>query len=100
MHCGGQRRRRAIVTRLERGTATVGVLAAPFQISRPAISKHLDVLEHAGLIRRVRVGRESRCRLNAAALKPVDTWVSRYRRHWTERLDALVEYLENEESTS
>ncbi|MGH7469079.1 MAG: ArsR/SmtB family transcription factor, partial [Longimicrobiales bacterium] len=48
--------RRAIVTRLERGTATVGVLAAPFQISRPAISKHLDVLEHAGLIRRVRVG--------------------------------------------
>jgi DNA-binding transcriptional ArsR family regulator len=74
----------------------VDALAAPFRISRPAISKHLDVLEQAGLIRRVRVGRESRCQLNAAALKAVDTWVERYRRHWTERLDALAEYLEKE----
>ena len=90
--------RRAIVTRLDNGSTTVGALAAPFQMSRPAISKHLDVLENAGLIRRVRVGRENRCELKAAALKPIDAWMSRYRQHWTERLDALAEYLENEET--
>src|SRR5687767_10276577 len=89
--------RRAIVSRLERGQATVGELAAPFEVSRPAISKHLDVLEAAGLVTRTRVGRESHCRLNINALRPVDRWVQRYRIHWTERLDALVDYLESEE---
>jgi DNA-binding transcriptional ArsR family regulator len=91
------RTRRALVQRLERGEATVGELASPFEMSRPAISKHLDVLEHAGLVMRIRAGRESHCRLRPAAMKPIDSWIARYRQHWTQRLDALADYLENEE---
>jgi DNA-binding transcriptional ArsR family regulator len=89
--------RRAIVARLERGEVTVGELAAPFEMSRPAISKHLDVLEDAGLVRRVRVGRENWCRLQPAQLRPIDRWVSRYRLYWNEQLDVLSDYLEQEE---
>ena len=88
--------RRAIVTRLEQGEARVVDLAAPFEMSRPAISKHLDVLEQAGLVRRMRSGRENWCRLQAKPLRAIDQWVSRYRLHWTERFDALTDYLENE----
>lgn len=90
--------RRALVRRLERGATTVGDLASPFEMSRPAISKHLDVLEHAGLVVRVRAGRETHCSLRPTALKPVDSWIARYRQHWVHRLDALADYLENEEN--
>lgn len=88
--------RRAIVARLERGGARVGELAAPFAISRPAISKHLDVLEHAGLVRRVREGRENWCQLQPVQLRAIDDWVSRYRLYWNEQLDVLTDYLEQE----
>lgn len=86
--------RREILGRLAQGAATVGELAQPFRVSRPAISKHLRVLERAGLVRRERVGRTSRCVLNAMALREAAAWVDYYRAFWTEQLDALAFYLE------
>jgi DNA-binding transcriptional ArsR family regulator len=88
------RTRRAILGRLASGEATVGELARPFRVSRPAISKHLRVLEQAGLVRRERDGRISRCALDAAALKEAAEWMNTYRVFWTGRLDALADYME------
>ena len=88
--------RRAIVARLARGDATVGELARPFAVSRPAISKHLRVLEKAGLVRRTPEGRISRCELDAAPMREAADWVERYRVFWEGRLDALSRYLEAE----
>lgn len=90
--------RRAIIRRLARGDATVGELARPFRVSRPAISQHLRVLERAGLVRRRRDGRLSRCRLDAAALREAGAWVERYRPFWTGQLDALARYAERARS--
>ncbi|MGQ0642083.1 MAG: ArsR/SmtB family transcription factor [Gemmatimonadaceae bacterium] len=90
--------RRAILSQLARGAATVGELADPFAVSRPAISKHLRVLERAGLVRRTRDGRTSRCRLDAAALNSAAEWFDRQRAFWTERLDALKRYAEQQQS--
>ena len=87
--------RREILSRLAVGDATVGELAAPFEISRPAISKHLRVLERAGLIHRTRDGRVRRCSLEAAPMREAAEWVERYREFWEDRLDALAAYLEN-----
>jgi DNA-binding transcriptional ArsR family regulator len=86
--------RRAILGRLARGEATVGELARPFRVSRPAISKHLRVLERAGLVRRARDGRISRCALDATRLREAADWVECYRAFWTGRLDALARYAE------
>jgi DNA-binding transcriptional ArsR family regulator len=86
--------RRAILARLAAGEATVGELAAPFAVSRPAISKHLRVLERAGLVRRSRDGRLSRCELDADPMKDAAEWVERYRSFWEGQLDALSRYLE------
>ena len=88
--------RRRILTRLARGEATVGQLARPFAVSRPAISKHLRVLERAGLVRREAAGRYSRCRLDADPMREAAEWVERYREFWDPRLDALSRYLEGE----
>lgn len=77
--------RRAILGRLARGDTSVGELARPFRVSRPAISKHLRVLERAGLVRRAREGRISRCMLDAAAMREAAEWVDRYRAFWTGR---------------
>lgn len=88
--------RRAILSRLREGEATVSEIAEPFDMSRPAISKHLNVLEEAGLVRRIPDGRVNRCRVDPEALKPASDWVERYRRHWEGRLDALADYLEKE----
>ena len=88
--------RREILSRLADGDSTVGELAAPFEVSRPAISKHLRVLERAGLVRRTPEGRVSRCRLDAAPLREAADWVETYRRFWEDRLDALARYLEAE----
>ena len=85
--------RRAILERLADGAATVGELAEPFEMSLPAISKHLKVLENAGLISRGRDAQWRPCQLDAGPLKEVADWVGRYRRHWEERLDRLDEYL-------
>ena len=87
--------RRAILARLARGDATVGDLARPFRVSRPAISKHLRVLERAGLVQRAREGRESRCELDADALRDAADWIDRYRAFWTGRLDDLQRYMES-----
>lgn len=86
--------RRAILEKLARGDRTVGELASPFDISRPAISKHLRVLERAGLVRRTPEGRISRCALDAEPLREAADWVEAYRDFWEGRLDALARYLE------
>ncbi|MGE3856939.1 MAG: ArsR/SmtB family transcription factor [Dehalococcoidia bacterium] len=87
--------RRAILGRLAAGEASVTEIAAPFAISLPAISKHLKVLERAGLISRTREAQWRPCRLEPVALKEVDDWVERYRALWEERLDRLGEYLDD-----
>jgi DNA-binding transcriptional ArsR family regulator len=86
--------RRAILARLARGQATVSQLAEPFQVSLPAISKHLRVLESAGLLTRAIDGRVHHCRLAPAPMKNVADWISRYRVFWDSQLDALAEFLE------
>ena len=85
--------RRAILARLALGETTVAELAEPFEISGPAISKHLKVLERAGLIARGREAQRRPCRLKAAPLKDVADWVGRYRRFWEQSFDRLDSYL-------
>jgi DNA-binding transcriptional ArsR family regulator len=85
--------RRAILARLALGETSVGELAKPFDISGPAISKHLKVLERAGLIARGREAQWRPCRIEPRALKSVDDWLERYRRFWEERFDRLDVYL-------
>jgi DNA-binding transcriptional ArsR family regulator len=85
--------RRAILARLALGQTSVSELAKPFDISAPAISKHLKVLERAGLITRGREAQWRPCKLEPRALRGVDDWLERYRRLWEERLDRLDEYL-------
>ena len=85
--------RRAILARLVSGEASVTQLAEPFEMSMPAISKHLKVLEHAGLIARGRDAQWRPCRLEAAPLKNVADWVEHYRRFWEQSFDRLDDYL-------
>lgn len=85
--------RRAILARLAMGECTVTELAAPFDMSMPAVSKHLRVLERAGLVARGREAQWRPCRLEAAPLKEVADWVERYREMWEQRLDRLDRYL-------
>jgi len=85
--------RRAILARLALGQTSVSELAKPFDISGPAISKHLKVLERAGLITRGREAQWRPCRIEPQALRGVDDWLERYRRLWEERLDRLEDYL-------
>ena len=82
--------RRAIVERLAGGEATVGELARPFDVSLPAISRHLRVLDDAGLITRRREGRNQRCRLAADPLGEALEWIARHGAFWEERLDSLA----------
>jgi DNA-binding transcriptional ArsR family regulator len=81
--------RRAILDRLARGSARVTDVAEPFAISLAAVSKHVQMLERAGLVRRVRRGREHTLTLDARPLRQVARWTSRYERFWNERLDRL-----------
>jgi DNA-binding transcriptional ArsR family regulator len=85
--------RRAILGRLAEGDATVNQLAEPFPISVQAVSKHLKVLERAGLVARGREAQWRPCRLDPAPLKDVAAWVERYREMWEQRLDRLDDYL-------
>ena len=85
--------RRAILARLTLGETSVSELAEPFDISGPAISRHLKVLEHAGLIARGREAQWRPCRIELNALKGVDAWLEEYRRLWEQRLDRLEDYL-------
>jgi DNA-binding transcriptional ArsR family regulator len=85
--------RRAILARLASGEASVTQLAQPFEMSMPAISKHLKVLERAGLIARGREAQWRPCRLEAAPLKDAADWVEEYRRFWEQSFDRLDDYL-------
>src|SRR5881628_1169907 len=85
--------RRAILARLARGEATVTELAAPFDMSLPGISKHLKVLQRAGLIEQGRHAQWRPCRLQAEPLRDVADWIGQYRRHWEESFDRLDAYL-------
>ena len=85
--------RRAILARLSQGQATVNELAEPFDISLPAISRHLKVLEAAGLIRRGRKAQWRPCQLNAEPLRQVDGWLGRYRKFWEGSFDRMDAYL-------
>src|SRR6185437_14556283 len=85
--------RRAILARLALGEVSVGELAEPFDMSLPAVSKHLKVLEHAGLISRGRDAQYRPCKLEPMALKSIDDWLEEYRRLWEQRLDRLEAYL-------
>lgn len=91
--------RRAILARLAKGEATVTELAAPFDLSLPAISKHLRVLQRARLIEQGRQAQWRPCRLNPAPLRDVADWIGQYRKHWEdsfERLDAYLRELHDE----
>jgi len=90
--------RRAILKRLATGETTVTELAAPFDMSMPAISKHLKVLERAGLIKRGRDAQWRPCRLNPKPLQEVADWVEQYRQFWEQSLDRLEEYLRDLQS--
>ena len=92
--------RRAILARLASGEASVTELAQPFEMSLPAVSKHLKVLERAHLIERGRHAQWRPCRLKAEPLRDVADWVARYRQHWEESLDRLDEYLQELQTTT
>jgi DNA-binding transcriptional ArsR family regulator len=91
--------RRAILARLSSGEATVSELAAPFDLSLPAVSKHLKVLQRAGLIEQGRQAQWRPCRLRAERLHDVADWVGQYRRHWEASFDRLDDYLRTLQQT-
>jgi DNA-binding transcriptional ArsR family regulator len=92
--------RRAILERLSSGEATAGELAQPLQMSWPAVTKHLRVLEKAGLLHRRREGRHHVLTLESEPMKKADAWIATYRRFWEGGLDALADYLERGVSKS
>jgi DNA-binding transcriptional ArsR family regulator len=87
--------RRAILARLSAGEASVGDIAKPFAMSGPAVSKHLKVLERAGLISRGREAQWRPARLEAGPLKAINEWLEHYRRHWEQSFDRLGDYLKD-----
>jgi DNA-binding transcriptional ArsR family regulator len=91
--------RRAILARLAKSEAQVTELAEPFGISLPAVSKHLKVLENAGLIQRHKDGRVHRFTVNPAPLRSAQSWIDHYQRFWTQQLGSLGDYLEPTTST-
>lgn len=92
--------RRAIVVRLAEGEASVSELAAPFDVSLPAVTKHLAVLERAGLLEHRKEGRVRHCRLVASPLKVADDWLSAYRVFWEMRLNSLADHLSSRKESS
>ena len=92
--------RRAILARLASGDAVVSELAEPFDMSLPAISKHLNVLEKAGLLLRHKDGRIRRCELVAGPLESAADWIQFYRQFWDSQLDSLADYLESHKKPS
>jgi DNA-binding transcriptional ArsR family regulator len=92
-HAVAHEARRDMLERLVAEDLTIGALAEPFEMSFPAASKHVRVLESVGLIERTVEGRAHRCRLRAATLEPASAWLQPYERYWTERLDALEDVI-------
>jgi DNA-binding transcriptional ArsR family regulator len=91
--------RRAMVERLSRGAASVSELARPFAISLPAVVQHLQILEASGLVRSEKVGRVRTCRVEPAALRPVEQWIAERRQTWERRFDRLGEILAGQADT-
>jgi DNA-binding transcriptional ArsR family regulator len=87
--------RRAILERLSFGDSSVSELAAPFDVSLPAISKQLRVLERAGLLTQQKDGRVRRCRLEAQPMKEAVEWIAQYQKFWEDKLESLANFLEN-----
>ena len=85
--------RRGILARLSTGEATIAELAKPFKVSAPAITRHMRILEEAGLLSRKKQGREHYCRLEQKRMKEAEAWIEDHRKFWNERLDALERYL-------
>jgi len=92
--------RRAVLARLAAGESSVSELAAPFRISLPGFSKHLQVLERAGLVSTAKDGRVRRCRLEAEAMQSAAEWIEHYRAFWEDQFDALAKHLAESESDS
>jgi DNA-binding transcriptional ArsR family regulator len=92
-HALGDRTRRALLARLTEKPAMITELAEPFAISLPAVSKHIRVLEDAGLVSRTVEGRIHRCAFEPGPLRNADEWLRRYRRFWTENLESLARYV-------
>jgi DNA-binding transcriptional ArsR family regulator len=90
--------RRAILARLSHGGTTIGELAAPFNMSKPAITKHMKILERAGLINRRVQGRKHQCTLSTSGLRTAEDWINFHRSFWESRFDALDSLLIQEES--
>ena len=88
--------RRGILERLAKGETSVAELGRPHDVSAPAISKHMHLLEEAGLVSHSKIGREHRCRLEEAKLRHAQAWIERHCQCWNERLDALENYLREE----
>jgi len=89
--------RRAILARLTEGSTTVGELAKPFNISKPAVSRHMKILERAGLIDRVVHGRQHTCSLSTIGLQTAEDWINFHRKFWESRFDALENLLKEQE---
>ncbi len=85
--------RRGILARLSTGEASIGELAEPFKVSAPAITRHMKILEEAGLLSRKKLGREHRCRLEQKRMKQAQQWIASHRKFWNDKLDALELYL-------
>lgn len=90
--------RRGILARLAQGSTTIGELSAPYEISKPAISKHMKILENAGLIERRISGRQHQCTLTTAGLKTAEEWLNFHRKFWESRFDALTDLLQQEKT--
>lgn len=86
--------RRRMIARLSKGPATIGELGHPFSISKPAVTRHVKVLESAGLIQRRRDGRVHRCTLNKKPMRQAEEWIERHRKFWEDTLDNLAKYLD------
>lgn len=95
-HALADRTRRALLSRLRRGGASISELASPFEMSLPAVSKHVRVLERAGLVQRSVEGRVHRCTIDAAPLEDIQAWVEHYRVFWEDTLAALAQHVEEE----
>lgn len=92
----GDRTRRAILARLAERPHMITELADPFAMTLPGVSRHIQVLEHAGLVTRAVDGRVHRCALDAAPLESADAWLQRYRQFWTGQLESLARYVETD----
>lgn len=92
--------RRDILTRLSRGQVTVGDLAANYEMSRPAVSQHLAVLERAGLVERINRAQWRECRVRQTGLDEASEWIARHKEEWSERFDFLEEHLRHRRETA